>query len=411
MPFKPPIFDILSEKVARLTQDYSNKLKRYTIPCPDGVKTTLDALIIRINGMKDFHSDRVNELKAITAYVNKVRDTRRDDPVAVENATMLLLGVLICHYLYRIKRYTDRDKSWGYSFASTVSLGFWESDLKECRLFKAIRFALDLPAELTKDFKRVDLERLDKLTILTSLENYLNNILGDLPFYKEAPELKPFLDELVKSHKKDSATKTLLSRYAALAFIQSLANLLQDERVKLAEALTTWSKKAGSKYSTPLKREMLDSLLVDMQVYVTEPQLQNHISYLLRSKSVKCLLEKEISFTSLLKKLQELNEEKSSYALLGAVILILKNETDPLFVSLLKDSVGMAQLLHELDDSEKLLPLLLLSQFIEVTGGKALDMQYFDNFDSFKTRLALDIQELRSAVETAARMATALVPS
>lgn len=173
MPFTPPVFDLFRVNTVNLDVMLSRQFGRYIIVAEEKPseasssqaiavpQSSLEVLLARTHHKVVVGTtDRTTQQAVFKQLSNELREILKENNESKnKKATMFLLGALLHRYFRLIKEYDN------YNYLFTIY------DVRNCDLFKAIRAALHLPAEMPDGFKANDLAVLDVVTIVDSLHH------------------------------------------------------------------------------------------------------------------------------------------------------------------------------------------------------------------------------------------------
>lgn len=377
MPFTPPEQNALNESIRALDQTYSVLLGRFKINSIGSV-SALETLIARVNEhILKCKTDRVTALDVFTKLIDEeIRPILHNGTAEEkEQATLYLLGALLHRYFRIIKSY--QSTQFGFFYAAL-------SDIKSCRLFVAIRSALQLPG----DDHLKDLNTLDVTTIVTALEYFetnmkANNHYKTFPHFLQDVNFIQYLDDIVDEHK--AKAKDVLKQFKAIAFLQSLMKQLVADQ---------------QEFSAEVKRLIL-SLKEQHKSNWSEMLTQNVITYLqtncaetLKKKMVDILNEimrspssSQIPVDSLAQNMIEYHAAFNSYYLSGACTLLLESDIDDRLKHCICQDVLRVQR-KSFSDDERLETLVCLGRYIESNPNiDTLNTSFFGDFEKFRSSI------------------------
>lgn len=392
MPFLPPALANLKVNIHNLDEHFSTLIERYKI-----IKATpadavgqpkanpLEVLIGLVNEhVSNCSTDQVTARDIFPQLINeKLRSILQNrDEHACKQGARFLLGALLHRYFRLVKSYAQHNGTIGW-----VSWGFFACDVTSCRLFVAIRAALQLPSTYNAED---DLKCLDASTVVTALECFQSNMLRD-ELYKKYPHFAdegknflPYLQVIIDEHKTRGAV--VLTQFKAIAFLQSLCANLIGEQQQIEAELDRWS--------VLLKREHADFRMLTAEVIYAH--IQAHVAEPLRDKVADLLytpLIKEelatLEHGSFIAKMKVCNSNIASYVMLGGCGLLLESskitsELQHCIYRVLRVDVDPKQVTTE----DKLSGMTFLDQFITRKMVTELDCAFFGSLDALKTELA-----------------------
>lgn len=341
MPFTLPNLDTLKVNTNNLDVRLTTLLGRYQVipPAASGAvkPSTLETLIARTNALADVDTDRKSQQAVFIKLVNDLRRFLDVEAKEYERklASMILLGSLLHRYFRLIKEYELWKSStslWGLSL-------FSPGNITTCRLFIAIREALQLPPDTT-NFKENDLKILDEVTIVTALEQFQAYMMAGDKFLEydhfkakdNGRKFKEQLVEIIDEHKSQAAP--VLQLFNTVIFLQSLEKKLQEQHKKVVEGLDSWIRDLKVTHSdfSHLPAVTIEAHLKEK---VTDPELQARLIKLLETPHIEGLLyvpsddeeEAEAVPTTHEKFIHEMkhcNAALTSYTMIGGYALILE---------------------------------------------------------------------------------------
>ncbi|WP_454785793.1 hypothetical protein [Legionella sp. WA2024007413] len=402
MTFIPPTFAKLRVNTLNLETKYSTILGRYTVvdsQVSEG-SSALDVLIARTNEVIKCKSDRTPQIEVFNQLVNELRQIPKENKKDTEQGTMFLLGALIHRYFRLIKEYDNHNY-----YASWTIWG--KCNVTDCRLFQAIRRALQFKEldEVKKTFRVDDLKILDVVTIVKALEVFRNNMLLEdkehvarfmkYPHFAEDKNFKPYLQDIIDEHARRGAA--ILNQFAAIEFIKTLAEQIENERQQLEKDIEKWCKGVAKDYKDFKVFKNLDDEAINASLskYVESETSRNIIFSLFYTPLIQDNLE-STEHSSFLTKMKGCYDSTCSYMLFGGYVLLLQQsktlDTDLLFT--LQQALGLEKNLDELTQDDMLNGVKFLKQFLETEPGAVLDCTFFNGKVKMLTAIARAEKEL-----------------
>ncbi|MDP3269708.1 MAG: hypothetical protein Q8M40_11795 [Legionella sp.] len=275
MSFIPPDFAILKSTTMNLESEYSRKLNRWKLNSSKSANSQVPGLanfqilVERINTfINNCDTDRKSQQDVIINLVNQLRDPQRENQDKVK-ANLYLMGAL----LHRYFRIIQSERTYGMGWFKT-------HDSKHSNLFKAIRIVLQLPFDycnnnkktrinnaavsewngygelnqkkfdaltIPADFKKLDLEVLDPVTIVQALKAFKelmftkhNNIFLYTQFehLNKDVNFQSNLDSIIIVH--EPAAIPIEKNFKAIKFLRSLVIHLDIKLQIINEILQEW---------------------------------------------------------------------------------------------------------------------------------------------------------------------------
>lgn len=267
MPYSPPVFPLLKTNTVNLDSSYSTFIGRYSIT--DLAHAGSSSIATSFMGTPSEQGRSSYDIirQRITDNVSNCPDTQRQTVCDVfkqliaeldsnedqsdakkKHYTLILLGALLHRYFRIIKEYKKFD-----TYTGGFSSGVFASTPLSSGLFKAVRVALALPRVKDDSYKRIDLEKLDVLTIINSLLAFQQHMLLFLPkkniaryetyaHFKNDPNFERHLQAIINEHierdaNKKKPSKSVVHQFDAIYFIQSLTTQVDEELTQLDSAL------------------------------------------------------------------------------------------------------------------------------------------------------------------------------
>lgn len=410
MTFVPPAFAILRVNTLNLETKYSTLLGRYKVVESDGPPTiqqsSLEVLIARTNEVIKSKSGRDTQVEVFSLLVNELRQIPVEDKDKIKQGTLFLLGALIHRYFRLIKEYDTYNvyASWTY---------FGKCDVTSSKLFLAIRKALQFRdlSVVKKRYREDDLKILDVLTIIKSLEVFRDNMLLEdkektprymkYPHFAKDENFKQYLQEIIDEHTRRGAA--MLQRFKAIAFVQSLAVQIENERFLLEKDIEKWCKAIAKDYKNFAHFKALDDVAINSSLmkHVESETSRNIIFSLFYTPLIQDNLN-TLDHSNFLAKMKECYDFTCSYMLFGGYALLLQQsrmlDTDLSFT--IQKSLGLERSLDELSKEDMLNGVKFLKQFLENEPGAVLDCEFFESKDKMNTAIARAEKELTLLVSS-----------
>lgn len=389
MAFTPPAFSTLRTNTLNLDTTFSILLGRYKIGEPE--ENLLKLLIARTQQVLDCKSGRTTQLKVFNQLVNELRQVLKENKKEKnDRGAEFLLGALLHRYFRLIQLYDD----WNY-------YSFYKSDPRSCKLFTAIRSALQLPAATSDDYRKKDLEILDATTITTALEAFRDNMqLKDekqIPRFKkyphfavDDPNFEKNLDDIINKYKVISTP--LLKQYKAIKFMQSLTEKVEAERVQIKQALVEWNQIFVKKFPD----------FNSVEIGTIESHITTHIHpEALREKVLDRLYTsyilsnmKDMDHESFFSAMKKCNSDKARYTVVGGYVLLLKSPEIEQLQFCINEALGIEEKPEEFTDKDMLNGLKFLRNFIKTNPETVLDCEFFGGKSKMDTQIAKNLKDL-----------------
>ncbi|MFI4918120.1 MAG: hypothetical protein ACHP65_01030 [Legionellales bacterium] len=399
MPLSLPEFSELRVSTLNLDMRLSILLGRYTIVINPVVSaaaaasnsaSSLEVLLERTSQVVLCETKRVGPRDVFKTLVAELKKIPPDNEEQVKQGTLLLLGALL-HRYFRILQEYD-----GYN-----NFSFWSSyNPLNSVLLQAIRAALQLDPKLELDaFRQADLKQLDVVTIVTSLEVFKNSMLlageSKTPRYMnylhfaQDVNFKTYLQNIIAQHvavdKKSG--DSLLSQFAAIRFIESLAKHLDSECLSLDRTLDAWCDGLLKDYPDFSK---LDSDAV-------EAHINSHIGSELLKRSILALLNtdyvqdkfSERDHASFLSAMKQCCYNKASFIVFGGYALLL--QSDAVHENLkhcIYQALGFGADAIVLTGEETIMGITCLKHLLETEPSVDLDCQFFGGKGKLRTEIS-----------------------
>ena len=410
MTFTPPAFAILRVNTFNLETAYSTLLGRYKVfevqnsDSSIVQQTSLEVLIARTNEVIKSKTDRERQREVFNQLVNELRQISKEDKEKIKQGTLFLLGSLIHRYFRLIKEYDDYNKyaSWTY---------FGTCDVTNCKLFLAIRRALQFKEieVIKRKWKEDDLKFLDVVTIVNALEVFRDNMLIEdkskvsrfmkYPHFSEDEHFQKYLQDIIDQQKSRGAA--ILHRFKAIAFLQSLAKQIENERQQLERDIEKWCKAVAKDYKdfNVFKSLSDEQINASLDKHVESEISRNIIFDLFYTPLIQDNLE-STDHSTFLTKIKECYEHKCSYKLFGGYALLLqqKKVLDDNLLFTFQKALGLERSLDELNKEDMLNGVRFLKQFLENEPGVVLECDFFGGKDKMNTLIARAEKELTQVV-------------
>lgn len=325
MPFTPPVFDLFRVNTVNLDVMLSRQFGRYIIVAEEKPseasssqaiavpQSSLEVLLARTHHKVVVGTtDRTTQQAVFKQLSNELREILKENNESKnKKATMFLLGALLHRYFRLIKEYDN------YNYLFTIY------DVRNCDLFKAIRAALHLPAEMPDGFKANDLAVLDVVTIVDSLTVFRDNMLlcdeSKTPRYKKYKHFAAdknfvtYLQDIIDEHTRKGTA--VLRQFKAVSFIQSLSSKMQEEHLLMVDELDRWCKELAKQHRD--FRKLNISLIEEhMRTHIKSEELQEKIADLLYMPFIKSKVDPDYVFflTELIKCHKEIGKSEEEHA-------------------------------------------------------------------------------------------------
>ncbi|KTD73496.1 hypothetical protein [Legionella tucsonensis] len=406
MTFTPLEFAKFRVNTLNLEAKYSTLLGRYRVVDSQVSdrssvvqQSSLEVLIARTNEVIKCKSSRDTQVDVFNLLVNELRQIPKEDKEKTQQGTLFLLGALLHRYFRLIKEYENPN---GY-----ISWSFFGCDVTSCKLFQAIRRALQFKEidVIKKKYKEDDLKILDVVTIVTALEVFRDNMLLEdkekvprfmkYPHFVKDEHFKQYLQDIIDEHRKRGAA--MLHRFKAIAFVQSLTIQINNERQQLEKDIEKWCKGVAKDYKNFNTFQCLDDEAINTSLikHVESEASRNIIFRLFYAPIIQSNLE-SMDHSTFLTKIKECYDYTCSYILFGGYVLLLQNsktfDTDLLFT--MQQALGLKASLDELTKVDMLDGVKFLKQFLETEPGVNLDCEFFEGKERMHTAIARAEKEL-----------------
>lgn len=406
MTFTPLEFAKFRVNTLNLEAKYSTLLGRYRVVDSQisdrssvVQQSSLEVLIARTNEVIKCKSSRDTQVDVFNLLVNELRQIPKEDKEKTKQGTLFLLGALLHRYFRLIKEYENPN---GY-----ISWSFFGCDVTSCKLFQAIRRALQFKEidVIKKKYKEDDLKILDVVTIVTALEVFRDNMLLEdkekvprfmkYPHFVKDEHFKQYLQDIIDEHRKRGAA--ILHRFKAIAFVQSLTIQINNERQQLEKDIEKWCKGVAKDYKNFNAFQCLEDETINTSLikHVESEASRNIIFRLFYAPIIQSNLE-SMDHSTFLTKIKECYDYTCSYILFGGYVLLLQNSktlgTDLLFT--MQQALGLKASLDELTKVDMLDGVKFLKQFLETEPGVNLDCEFFEGKERMHTAIARAEKEL-----------------
>ena len=404
MGFVPPNLENLKIRVSNLEGRFSILLGRYQII--KGHNNTrmkpIDSLIIKVLQITKEETDRKSQQQVLSQLVDELRPIAQEaDNTKCNQAALFLLGALLHRYFRLIKAYNE--------FNTVPVLGYWrffQSNVRDCRLFNLIRCGLDLPAQTglhLNDYLAKDLEILDATTVVTALECFQRNMRYNAR-YKQYPHFAvdeqffPHLQELIDEHKRRGAV--VLKQFKAIHFLESLVLSLSEEQRALDEQLKDWIntlKKAPTSFKERSRAEIETHLLG----YIKSP-LRDKVTIFLNSDHITEQFKNMTMYDHLETELKKCNADLASYTIMGGCSLILElacASADDQLKYCVYEALETESSPSTLTDEDKERGIKYLEKHLEFYPELELNTEFFGGQAKFNTAILSVRASLISRIE------------
>lgn len=393
MAFTPPGFSTLRVNTLNLDTKFSTLLGRYKIietPAVDASPTSkkpnnLEVLIARTQQVIVCKTDRLTAREVFNQLVNELREVLKAENEEQNNrGAMFLLGALLHRYFRLIKEYDGFNS---YTFFTT-------SDVRNCKLFIAIRAALQLPKEMPDDYRKKDLGILDVTTVVTALEAFRDNMqLKDdhnidrfkkYAHFARDVNFELYLQNIIDEHKRIGLP--VLKQFQAIHFIQSLVAKIDVEAQQINEALVTWNKL--------LVREHPDFSLLSIEAVeahitakITSEPLREKIIDFLYTPYIRSNFA-TMNHTTFLAAIKKCHTDIASYTVCGGYSLILLSGGIERLKFSIYQALGIEARPEELTDKYSLFGIKFLKQFVDNNPDIVLDYEFFGGKERMNTQIS-----------------------
>lgn len=336
MPYIAPKFSVLKANTLNLDTELSTIYNRYTIPkLSEGISpnSTFELLQTRMNVVVHCKETERETAREVFTQLIKELNLAGPDEEQKKQGTMILLGSLLHRYFRMIR---EINKSNYYS-----SVFFYQRTPLTSDLFQAIREALGLENNPGPDYLRKDLERLDALTIVSSLEVFRDNMYVKLqktgraryksyPHFANDINFERHLQDIIDEHAGNEKNQLILSEFRAVYFLQSLSKQIELERDKLEVVIKEWAEALESAHKDFNSIKSTD-ILQHIESNVAHEPTKARLKFMVQSESVNAHLA-TFNHKTFLERMIKCADTMASYQLVGAYFLLLnlKFVSDPL---------------------------------------------------------------------------------
>lgn len=398
MTFTPPKFSVLMANTRNLEIRFKTKLGCYSINDPEAKtdstspqQNSLEILLARTQEVIECETGRDTACDVFKKLVLELREVKKNgDEEQIKYATMFLLGALLHRYFRILKEYDESNK-WLYFFSPR--------DVRNCRLFIAIRSALKLDKEMSADFRKDDLNVLDVETTVMALLSFRDNMLlmneKKIPRYKNYPHLEQdvnfqkYLQHIIDEQSQRGPE--ILKQFKAINFLKSLVIHVEEEQKKIEQSLIEWSDILSAKYTDFMQ---LDINIIEnhIQEHVKSEYLCEKILDLLYTDFVKSKLN-TFTHNTFLEAMKIANTVSSTYTMIGGYSLLLKTKGTESLTFILQQALGIEKKPSELNPVHMLTCVQMLKNFLENNPGINIDCTFFGERKEMNKEIAL-IEEM-----------------
>lgn len=433
MSFEIEALDIFKAKVLSLYEEFTKQLGRYPIgqtdssqvdqqsasssylgaffPAPPPTSPHLkqfETLLKQIDTVSKSKSSRNDEKAAFRKLHEEYSQLNLSVPEALKKPVMVMLGLLLYRYFRIVIYYTD-------------SVGIFSTPLK-CGLLKSIRAALGFTfiGENQGNYRTQEGKILDAVTVVEALtalrDKMTTTVKGDLCLYQTYPHLSSndgFLsniDILIAEYtKKDEEKDNNLKQYAAIRFIVSLVQRVDEVHKIVEKEIDAWSEKF--KQSNPSithitsinNDEDAAALKLEANRHIADIKLAHEhllantdlkyfkvlIPQLLNSNYFEKLLLNKPEFDQFIKALKAAQWTWASYVVFGGIALLLdsKNINSVLKRTIMNNVVSGC--LKENDNLKEQYLLRGINRTITFLNNNTVDLdcEFFVNYSQFQKAL------------------------
>ncbi|MFA6302538.1 MAG: hypothetical protein WC627_05325 [Legionella sp.] len=335
MPYIAPKFSVLKANTLNLDTELSTIYVRYSIPkLSEGISpnSTFELLQTRMNVVVHCKETERQTAREVFTQLIKELNLAGPDEEQKKQGTMILLGALL-HRYFRMIREIDKSNYYSSVFFQRTPL---TSDL-----FQAIREALGLEKNPGSDYLRKDLERLDALTIVSSLEVFRDNMYVILqktgrPRYKSYPHFandinfERHLQDIIDEHAHNKKNQLVLSEFKAVYFLQSFSKQIELERDKLEAVIKEWAEALESAHKD-FNSIISTDIIQHIDSNVANEPMKARLKFMVQSENVRKHWA-TFNHKTFLERMIKCADTMASYQLFGAYSLLLNLElvSDPL---------------------------------------------------------------------------------
>lgn len=416
MSFTPPSFPSLRVDSLNLDSNFSTLLGRYkiiTVPDPSSTSSSaevsikqspLEVLIARTHNVVTCATDRSTAKAVFNQLSNEMRDVLKEKNEAnINEGAKLLLGALLHRYFRLMKEYDASNSYTSY---------FWTPfDVKNCKLFIAIRKALNLPDEMPADYRKRDLNALDPTTVVSCLTVFRDKMkLKDryltYPHFLEDKNFHTHLDEIIEEH--TTRGSSVINQFKSINFIQSLVKQIEVDQRHIEEALVSWCTKLAKDHSE-FNQLSIQVIEEHLQKTLESGPIREKIADLLYTPAIKdnLLTMKHPDFLSEMKKC---SMEIASYTIVGGYSLLLQSKSiQEQLRFCMHQALGIHKNPTEMTDNDMLYGINFLQQYIKNNPLAVLDYDFFGGKDKLDTQLSKTELALTKKIQEQRADSTSLV--
>ncbi|BCA95799.1 hypothetical protein TUM19329_21600 [Legionella antarctica] len=391
MAFTPPGFSTVRVNTRNLDITLSTLLGRYKIADVDDAvikRNSLEVLIARTQQVIDCKSARATQLEVFNLLINELREVLKlKDQEKNNKGTLFLLGALLHRYFRLMQEYDN----W--------STRFYTWDPRSCKLFLAIRAALQLPEQMPYDYRQTDLAILDVTTIVTALETFRDNMkLKDeqqIPRFKkyhhfavEDPNFETHLQEIIDKYKMSGAP--VLKQFKAIDFIQSLADKVEAEHQLIKQTLLEWNRIFAREHPD-FDFVNIETIESHMITHIKTASTREKILDLLYTPFIKSNTE-NADHHSFLAAMKKCSSDTACHTIIGGYSLLLQYPGMEKLKFCINQALGIEKNTEDLTNEDSLTELQFLKQFIEKNPEAALNYEFFGGKNKMNTQI-LQIEE------------------
>jgi hypothetical protein len=394
MTFTPPTFPILRSDTLNLDIVYSTLLGRYTISPPiesslpasssDLVPTvksnSLEILIARTHAVITCGSERASSIEVFNLLSNECRDLLREkDEHKMKEGTLILLGSLFHRYFRLLKEYDFSNSYTSYLFTPF--------DERNCKLFTSIRQALNLPAEMPKDYRVRDLQVLDPTTVVTALKAFSDHMKFKdkylkYPHFAKDKNFVPYLSDIIQEHTVRGSA--VLKQFNAINFIQSLVRQVELVSEKAEVVLVNWCAQLAKDYKEFSSQLTIPLIEEHLKKNMDAGPIRENILDLIYTPAIVDNFS-TMDHPKFLEELKKCNSDLASHRVVGGYGLLFQTKfvTQNLTFCMEK-ALGLHNKPLDLDakppvftDADMLNGILFLKQFLSNNPDVVLDYEVF----------------------------------
>ena len=414
MAFIPPFYDFVDStyKLDKILSSYHNRYNIMGDSPNHSNQSSLERWIKRTDEVISCKTDRTSQRDVFKILIGELQCLPKGDEE--KKGTMILMGALLHRYFRLIISYEEQP----YSLFFTNPL----KNVFSCTLFKSIREALQLDSKVNYDtYKKSDRNRLDSMTIVSCLEMFRDYMFSkddnEKPRWKKythfrnEPNFEGNLNELIaKQIEMDKKNKSpVLNQFKAIQFLQSLAKQLNDDCLKINEALEAWGKTLlkdypnfnqldvktiGKHLDNTIKEELLRKKIVDLfHLEIIQSKLEDQefqtpsssedeegLDVVTASRDDSMDLPAILNHESLIQEMKKAQLSLASYTLFGGYALLLKIDTIPEHLkSMMRKALGEERDSPKNTKDDLLGGISILKDYLESNPDIPLDWSYFGN--------------------------------